>query len=72
MTDEQARLKRRHKQEKRSRKEAEALLESKSQELYYANEALKKFVEELEEKIKEISNKILCKLLRIQANYCLK
>ena len=47
------RLTRRLEREKAARLEAESLLESKSRELFYANEALKDFNAQLESKIRE-------------------
>ncbi|MBD5778276.1 response regulator [Pelagicoccus sp. NFK12] len=52
--DEQLEIwKRQYQREKQSRKEAEALLESKSRELYLANEELKSLTKELEKRVAE-------------------
>ena len=53
MSDDLKRLERRAQREREARKQAESLLETRSRELYEANEALRKLTESLEQQVRE-------------------
>lgn len=58
MTDTQDRYKARYQREKKARREAEALLEQKSRDLYHSNQSLQALAESLETKVEERTHEL--------------
>ncbi len=67
MTDEVERLKRRAERERQARKQAEALLETRSRELFAANESLARLAQMLEQQVQDRTRDLTAALARAES-----